>query len=58
MPMARNRGAAWGAMSSTEPMMVSLVILTAMKIASYLQIFCYYSLFHGKLQGGKQILFD
>jgi hypothetical protein len=30
MPMAKNRGALWGAISSTSPMMVFFSILTAM----------------------------
>jgi lipoprotein signal peptidase len=35
MPMAKNRGAAWGAMSRTSPIMVFFSILTAIKMTSF-----------------------
>jgi hypothetical protein len=35
MPMAKNKGAEWGAISSTSPMMVSFSILTAIFMTSY-----------------------
>jgi hypothetical protein len=56
MPMAKNRGAAWGAMSRTSPMMVVFSILTAMIIAScFFRYSKHYKPGFGKIQEGNII---
>jgi hypothetical protein len=49
MPMAKNRGAAWGAMSKTSPMIVCFSILTAIIMTSF-GFFRYYNRCFNKKQ--------